>query len=65
MKTKYRESGLKLSRLLYCVGTGFATYVIHHQCSDGSADLIVGLGFAVWAKQDEEEPIRVAGIKCN
>lgn len=31
------------------------TYLIRHQCGNGSADLMVGLGFALWSQQNEEK----------
>lgn len=38
-----------------------AAYIIHHEGSDSSANLIVGLGFAVRTQQDEEKPVRITG----
>lgn len=32
-------------------------YVVHHERSDSSANLIVGFGFARGAQQDEEKPV--------
>lgn len=42
-----------------------ATYIIHHESSNSSANLIVGLGFAMRTQQDEEEPVRIAGLEAN
>lgn len=36
-----------------------AAYVIHHEGRDGSANLVVGLGFSMRTQQDEEKPARV------
>lgn len=35
------------------------TYIIHHKCSDSSANLIVGLGLAMRTQQDKEKPVRI------
>lgn len=41
------------------------TYIIHHERSDSSANLIVGLGFAVRTQQDEEKPVRTEGYEAD
>lgn len=41
------------------------SYIIHHERSDSSANLIVGLGFAVRTQQDEEKPVRTEGYEAD
>lgn len=38
-------------------GTVPGRYLVHHERSDSSANLIVGLGFAMRTQQDEEKPV--------
>lgn len=45
----------------YRCGTVAVTYIIHHERSDSSANLIVGLAFARRTQQDEEKPVRTEG----
>lgn len=62
VKSKYQQ---KWDQAVECVGAASVTYIIHHQRRDGSANLIVGLGFAVRTQQDEEKSTRVAGYSCS
>lgn len=38
------------------------TYIIHHECSNSSANLVVGFGFAMRTQKNEEKSAR--GGKC-
>lgn len=34
------------------------TYIIHHEGGDGSADLIIGLGFSLRPQENEQESVQ-------
>lgn len=42
----------------YPVGLVLVTYIIHHECSNSSANLVVGFGFAMRTQKNEEKSAR-------